>query len=345
MTVYGIAHAAVDATCVALVFSLPIFHPIAPAEFLYLVIIYNILAFGLQSVFGLMADHLRSAKLTALWGLILTGVSIILFYFSPVAAIILISIGNALFHVGAGSISLNLTPKKATAPGIFVAPGTIGVLVGTLIGKTGNYIGWPFLLLILILCIAVSLMKEPVIDYGRLSTSQSGKPNYFEMILILVLVSVAVRALVGAALVFPWKADMILLLILTLSVFLGKSLGGVLADRFGWMRIAVGSLLVSIPLLVFGANIPALAIVGIFCFNITMPVTLVIISNILPGRPAFAFGITSLALAVGALPAFSGFASSFGNERAIFVAIIVSCLALYYGLRMYSKYSTINNYN
>lgn len=334
---YGITHAVVDATCAAVIFSIPVIQAAPAPEFLSLVILYNVLAFGLQAVFGLVTDYLHSPKITALSGCVLTGISAVIFSFSPVLAVILISIGNALFHVGGGSISLNLTPKKATAPGIFVAPGAIGVLVGTLIGKSGNYVAWQFVLLLFILCVIILLVKEPEIDYGRQSLDQKNKVNYFELILVLVLLSVAVRSLVGSVLIFPWKSEMLLLVVLTVAVVLGKSLGGILADRFGWMRIGIGSLLLSIPLLVFGANIPFLAIAGIFLFNITMPVTLVTISNILPGRSAFAFGLASLALIFGALPVFSTSKQFLGSGWIVFLTILVSSVALYYGLSLYFK--------
>jgi len=138
-------------------------------------------------------------------------------------------------------------------------------------------------------------------------------------------------------LVFPWKTNFDLLIILTSAVVLGKGLGGILADKFGWIQVAVGALVLSIPFLVFGTNIPYLAIVGMFLFNITMPITLVAISNIFPGRPGFAFGLTCLALILGALPAFSGLKHILGGKLFIFTIIIISSLALYYALKIYFK--------
>lgn len=50
------------------------------------------------------------------------------------------------------------------------------------------------------------------------------------LILLLLLSSVAMRSLLGLALSFPWTW------LLVLAGALGKGFGGVLADRFGWMR-------------------------------------------------------------------------------------------------------------
>ena len=42
---------------------------------------------------------------------------------------------------------------------------------------------------------------------------------------------------------------------------------------------------------------------GMFALNITMPITLVAVTDVLPGREGFSFGLTCAALIAGALPA------------------------------------------
>jgi len=334
LIVYGTAHAVVDGICAAIIFSILRNKIISTAEFINLVILYNVLAFSLQVIFGLITDYFKFPRLTAFFGCFLTIISSIIFLSSPFIAVIFAGLGNALFHIGGGSISLNLTPKKAAAPGIFVAPGAFGIFLGTLLGNSGQFVAWPFILILFILCFLIFVIKKPEMNYEQEEIREK-KFNYFELILFLVLLSIAIRSLIGMMLVFPWKTDINLLIILTLAVVLGKGFGGVLADKFGWIRIAVGALILSIPFLVFGANIPYLSIIGMFLFNITMPITLVVISNTLPGRPGFAFGLTCLALILGALPAFSGLKQFLNGRLFIFSIITFSSLALYYGLRNY----------
>lgn len=334
--VYGTTHAIVDGICAAVIFSILKNQIVSTTEFISLVILYNALAFGLQAIFGLATDYFKSPRAVAFLGCILTGISAITFLSFPIVAIIFAGLGNALFHIGGGSISLNLTPKKASAPGIYVAPGALGLLAGTLLGKNGQFIAWPFILILAVLCLLMFVIKKPEMDYEK-EEIKINRFNCFEFILLFVFLSVAIRSLVGMVLVFPWKTNIDLLMILTVAVVLGKGLGGILADKFGWIRIGVGALILSIPFLVFGANSPYLAIIGMFLFNITMPITLVAISNILPGRPGFAFGLTCLALILGALPAFSGLKQLLGGRLVVFVIIAVSSLALYYALRAYFK--------
>jgi FSR family fosmidomycin resistance protein-like MFS transporter len=169
------------------------------------------------------------------------------------------------------------------------------------------------------------------------------QPFKMEYVIYLVLFVVAVRSLVGFAVVFPWKSDINLLVILTTAVAMGKGLGGWLADKFGWGTVAAGSLLLSIPLLTMGPSIAALGIFGMFLFNITMPVTLTIMSNVLPGRPGTAFGLTCATLVLGTLPAFSTLQPSLNNPVLIDILIVVSALALLLGLRYYHQVQAVKS--
>lgn len=340
--VYGTTHALIDFICGAVLFSIFSSKIIVDLkEFTNLVILYSILAFGLQIFFGIFVDYLKSPRIITLLGCIFTGFSAFIFSSFPILAVIFAGIGNALFHVGCGSISLNLTPKKVTAPGIYVAPGAIGLFLGVLIGKSGQFFAWPFILILVVLCILMFIIKKPEMNYIRGKINKN-KIKYFELILILIFLSIAIRSLIGTVMVFPWKVSIDLAIILTIAVVLGKVLGGILADKFGWIRIGVGALALSIPFLVFGANIPPIAIIGMFLFNITMPITLVAISNILPGRPGFAFGITCLALIIGASPAFNfGIKTLLSGQVFVFVIIIISVIALYFGLKTYNKNSLL----
>jgi FSR family fosmidomycin resistance protein-like MFS transporter len=341
LVLYGFTHALIDATCAALIFSLLKYYPITSEIFIGFVILYNVLAFGLQPLIGLVSDKWQIPRNTAIAGVIVTALSAITVFFSPLIAVIFAGVGNAMFHVGAGTISLNLTPRKATAPGIYVAPGALGLLVGTLLGKAGYFIPWIFVLVLLLLCVCIWFVSIPKIDYKEKIVSS--KFSYFELIIILILLAIVSRALIGSLIVFPWKTNMVLLIILTLAVVFGKALGGFLADKFGWSLISVSALIISAPLLAFGVNIPILAIFGMFLFNITMPVTLVAISNTLSGKPGFAFGLTTLALIFGALPIFTPLKNTLNTNIIIFTTIILSSVILYFGLKLYSNVQSHSN--
>jgi MFS transporter, FSR family, fosmidomycin resistance protein len=343
LLVYGSSHALVDATCVGIIFSMLKNHIITPEQFFYLVVLYNLLAFGLQFFVGLASDKYQSPRIFALIGCILTATAALIYSNSPILVVCLAGLGNCFFHIGGGSISLSLSPKRASAPGIFVAPGALGLFLGTKIGWLGYFVNWPFVLLLCIFCILIILSKPPKMDYARQEIK--AKSNMFEIAILLLLLSIAIRSLIGLALVFPWQADLTLLSIFTLAVVLGKGLGGILADRFGWINVSVSALLISSLFISFASNNPYLAIIGFFLFNMTMPVTLVAVSNLLPGRPGFSFGLTCLALIIGALPTFWDYTTGLVSW-VILMTIIMSTITLYLGLRLYkelnSKYNFVN---
>jgi FSR family fosmidomycin resistance protein-like MFS transporter len=144
----------------------------------------------------------------------------------------------------------------------------------------------------------------------------------FEIVLILLLFSVSIRSLYG--LTAEWKSDITLLLILTLATACGKAFGGFLADRFGWARVAISALILSAPLLAFFPDIPLLAISGIFLLQMTMPITLTALSNMLPGRSASAFGLSVFALIVGVIPTYLGAKPFLDNKWIILTIIFLS---------------------
>jgi FSR family fosmidomycin resistance protein-like MFS transporter len=238
--------------------------------------------------------------------------------------------------VGGGSISLNLTPNRATAPGIFVAPGAIGLAIGIMVGKTGQFVPWMFVAVLAACCAGIAAVRIPPVDYHERPAGENA--GLAGLIVLLLLGSISIRALIGLTVELPWKADTGLLAILVLGVAGGKAAGGILADRFGWMRVAVSGLLISAPLIAFGAHSPGIAIPGVFLFNLTMAVTLTAIAAMFPGRSGYAFGLTCLALLIGALPTFTELKPILNRELLIFGIILLSTSALFGGLKLFSGF-------
>jgi len=334
LSVYSAAHALVDAACAATLFAMVALGGEDPQQLFQLILAYDVIAFSTQPIFGLLVDKFKLPAQAAALGLVLVALSTLLTSV-PVAAVVIAGLGNAIFHVGGGVAILNLAPGKASLPGVYVAPGALGLTLGILLGKSGHFAAWPFVVALLLTAVLVWVLPRPGFPAPR---ELPGNLRWFEAVILLLLLSVAIRSLVGMSLVLPWKTDTTLLIILTLSVVLGKALGGVLADRFGWTLVAVGGLTLSAPLLAFFPSVPTVAIAGTFLFNLSMPVTLVGLVGMLPGKGGFAFGLTTLALIFGALPSFTPLRSFTGQQVFVFVTIIISVVALYGGLRLYDRY-------
>ena len=304
------------------------------------ILLYDIVAFTLQLPIGIALDQLDKNSHAALLSYALVGAGVIL-SLVPIAllewpAILLLAIGNALFHSAGGLSVLNISQKHAGPSGIFIATGAIGVFLGTQSAQMGRLQIAFSLLVLLFLCALITLVVQKVnkkywnvhnvsFDIPRLSS------NTLLAIALLSFV-VALRSYVGMVMAFPWKSEMLLLVLSILGVFAGKALGGVVADRIGFRTTAIFSLIVAATLFVPSWEIPVMGLLGVFFFNFTMSITLASLANILPNAKGTAFGLASFSLAVGALPALAGFRI----EHPVMLSGIslVSALALGVGLTL-----------
>jgi hypothetical protein len=341
---FSFTHAIIDASCAAIIASSILSGKVDLRELSFYIILYNTIAFALQVPIGLIVDSIRKPAEAAVLGcfLVLVGV---LAYKTAGSALIIAGLGNAFFHVGGGVTVLNLKPGKASLPGIFVAPGAIGLLIGSLIGKSQYLFPWTFIILLIVTSYIILNIKKPAMNYNSNVAEIFPK---FNLVLSCILASIAIRGFLGFILTYSWKTNIFLLIAFTLAVASGKALGGILGDYFGWTRITTFGILASAPLLILGVNRPFLAILGVFLFNLTMPVTLVAISNMMPGRYGFAFGLTTLALIVGAFPTFTSLNSILctGNGLIIFALVLLMTLILNIGLKLYftkGKSERVNN--
>ena len=304
------------------------------------ILLYDIVAFTLQLPIGIALDQLDKNSYAALLSYALVGAGVIL-SLVPIAllewpAILLLAIGNALFHSAGGLSVLNISQKHAGPSGIFIVTGAIGVFLGTQSAQMERLQIAFSLLVLLFLCALITLVVQKVnkkywnvynvsFDIPRLSS------NTLLAIALLSLV-VALRSYVGMVMAFPWKSEMLLLVLSILGVFAGKALGGVVADRIGFRTTAIFSLIVAATLFVPSWEIPVMGLLGVFFFNFTMSITLASLANILPNAKGTAFGLASFSLAVGALPALAGFRI---EHPAMLSGIsLVSALALGVGLTL-----------
>ena len=279
------------------------------------ILLYDIVAFTLQLPIGIALDQLDKNSYAALLSYALVGAGVIL-SLVPIAllewpAILLLAIGNALFHSAGGLSVLNISQKHAGPSGIFIATGAIGVFLGTQSAQMGRLQIAFSLLVLLFLCALITLVVQKVNKkyWNVHNVSFDISELSFNTLLAIALLSlvVALRSYAGMVMAFPWKSEMLLLVLSILGVFAGKALGGVVADRIGFRTTAIFSLIVAATLFVPSWEIPVMGLLGVFFFNFTMSITLASLANILPNAKGTAFGLASFSLAVGALPALVGF--------------------------------------
>lgn len=273
-------------------------------------LLYNAIAFGLQPFIGYFCDIKKLIPIALIGCFIL--VAGLLLFFLPWASLVICAAGNACFHVGGGIDSLVNAGGRMWRSGVFVSSGAIGVMLGTLTGKSG-YLSLVLPVILLIISITSMIFFKRIenkyenMHYAnktglRFNITSKGKP--ISLILILCFSAVLIRSYAGSIIPVGWKTTTALTLLPAFGAFVGKAAGGFLADWFGAKNVGFLSLAASVPLLYFGYNDPVLCTTGILLFNMTMPITLCAIGDMLPRTPGFAFGLTTLWLLCGSIPTF-----------------------------------------
>ena len=280
----SIAHFLVDGLCAAVIFG-----QIAEERSL-LILLYNTLAFSTQCLVGYIADRMRSVRRMEAISVIL----LVLGFALPVHGllkILLIGAGNSGFHVAGGVMTLRESEGKAGRLGVFVAPGAAGLTLGTLYPGLGTAFAAA------LLAAAAVIYKIAVDEYDV--KEQERIPDI--SITLLLTAAVAVRAIGGTAVRFPWNSGAADSLIMTMFVVAGKMAGGFLCDRNGYRRTAMLSLIPAAVLIAFCTSYMIPSLIGQFAINLTMPVTLWLLYRSMPESPGPAFGLAASALWPGTI--------------------------------------------
>ena len=268
--------------------------------------IYDGLAFVPQSIIGYVSDKYPKINM-ALIGTILLLISYLLFGLTNVSVyltLLVISLGNAFLHVAGAENTLKSSNGRLSPSAIFVAGGSFGVITGRLLATLTINPLW--LLIPILTIIPVSILadmykeesnKELPFDYVRKDL------NPYLIILIAFLV-VTARGYIGYGIPTSWNKTVIQNVIFFCTMGLGKALGGILSDKFGIRKVAIGSTLLAIPFLCCGNELMLVSIIGVMFFSMTMSITLGILVSVLKKNPGLAFGITTIGLFTGTAPIF-----------------------------------------
>ncbi len=302
----AIAHFFVDAVCACVIFG-PAKETLSAGTFAVAVLLYNTLAFSTQCIVGRFVDVAADKRRDRLQSVApgvpyagavscgLIGLAALL-PLSAMVRVILVAAGNSVFHVAGGTETLAESRGKAGPLGVFVAPGAMGLTVGTLFPEYRVIISCGILLMALWLAVITRAAEKGVFETDPAETAVSPKDIPVGRIACLLLLAVAVRAIGGSAVAFPWKTGAGGALLLTAFVVLGKSFGGVLADRINVRILSAVTVICAAVCLTLGTASPALSLLGQFALNVTMPITLWLLYRAMPDNPGFAFGLAASAL-------------------------------------------------
>ena len=143
---------------------------------------------------------------------------------------------------------------------------------------------------------------------------------------------VVLRSYMGMNQSFAWRGAGHWALALTAALVLGKCAGGFLADRMGAVRASNLSLGLAAALYLLSA-LPLPGTLAVFCFDMTMPITLWAVARVMPGAKGFTFGLLTFALFLGFLPSWMGWPSLLTGPLAYAAVALVSMGLLWLGLK------------
>ncbi|ABX42775.1 MFS transporter [Lachnoclostridium phytofermentans] len=311
--IFSFAHFVIDFACAYIVF-----HTLSLDRMWWLsILVYNFCAFALQMPIGLLAD-----KLNRNVTVVLLGFAFVIASYLPFIPFLLLAIlagtGNALFHIGGGIEVMNASKGRASTLGIFVSPGAFGIYFGGMLGREKSIpIYWVLGVLIILSFIILLhnaikrntfVTENPPVDFDFVLPNNRGEEGdnhneFYKGLLMIVglMIVVGLRSYMGIALTFPWKSTYAFGILYICGVVFGKAFGGIFSDTFGRKNTITISLLFA-AIFFSMAQHPLFGVMAIFLFNMTMPITLHIISQILPNAKGFAFGILTFALFLGYLP-------------------------------------------
>ena len=288
------AHFCVDFACAALYFGLFSNR----TDWWTILLLYNACAFAAQLPIGIAADVWNHNRLLAV-----IGVALVLLGYAasgaPLPAAALAGIGNAAFHVGAGTDVLTHDGEKAGPLGLFVSPGAIGLYVGTVFAGFLVRNVW-IVLLVLAACTALIQLSDrgSLMNASENARWEIGSAGSCTLPLLALVCVVALRSLLGTTTAF--SAEGILPLIGVFCVAAGKASGGLIADWLGLRLTALISLGLSAVFVCIPNAWTHLA--ALLLFNMTMPLTLHAAALHLKSAKGFSFGLLTFALFLGLLP-------------------------------------------
>lgn len=301
VTIYSITHAIIDFTCAVYMCSIVANSGLLSNAMIFAFITYNFFAFAFQVPLGMILDKLKIHKYIGILGTCFIILCYLMNSQNFALMVSVLGIGNALFHLEGGINVYKISNKKAYLNGVFVAPGAIGIFLGTTFAN--DIIIHVVLALLFISIILLFYIQRKTTESVEMPKTHYSKKQIY-LIVMLIGISIIVRSIGGSTIAYTWKSIFIWGLIYTIGVFLGKFLGGLIGDKVGFKKTAIMALALSIPLILLGKNCYILGCIGILAFNIPMAITLTILANTLSHRIGLAIGLNTMFLFMGFILAF-----------------------------------------
>ena len=297
------------------------------------ILFYNLVAFGLQPIAGLLFDQIDQPKLGTAAGLLITLIGLALIQVNLTITILLIGIGSACLHAGGGSLAITHSPGKASAVGVFASFGVVGLALGGM-ASFGNANSARLLIMLLLAVLAITIWIMPNVTNNTAILSKKIPSNIY-LLLVILLIAIALRSTVWVGTQARIERYSMAALWLAVSAGSGKFIGGFAADRLGWKRWALVTMTAAgISIFLTSQWLPGLLIGALMLQSLT-PLSVAAAGKALPRSPALASSLVlGTAIIAGGLPYFF-LDSQWLGAATIGGSLLISILLYGYALKKY----------
>lgn len=262
--------------------------------------IYAILGFGGQLPVGFWLDKQKDIALFAKLSVVLLPLSLLFFFVSIEGAIICSGMASAFVHVTGGTICLQVHENKSGPLGLFTAPGVLGLTIGSLLGEAGYVL--PVVLIFATAFVAIAIFRQPLPVY-KIPEKKESELDSHDLVMLLLLLFMCFRSFLFDVVNYVGENYEDGLLYIGVSAFLGKMIGGFVADKVGIRKFIYITLLSALVLFQFGKTNIYVLCTGIALLQSSVPLTLLLMSRSLSHHPAVATAFSlGIPVALAGLP-------------------------------------------
>ena len=298
----------------------------------FLVLLYDFFAFCPQLLVGDFYNRNKKINI-GLIGAAFFVAAILLAKFENInlyiLSILILAIGNAFLHVCGAIAVASVSKNKIFPSSLFVAGGTFGIIIGRYLANINvntNYLFIPIIILALISIFTAKRWCKSEVEF--IDVDIVNKKYSHIVILLIALIVVMVRSYMGFVIPINWKSEFYHSILLFTSLGIGKALGGLLCDKFGYKFVATVSTLFCVPFIIIGKDFMFASLFGMLLFSMTMSITYAMALSIIKNNPGVAFGVTTIGLFLGVLPLFVIRFETFTSMVIVVILSVISYMLL-----------------
>ncbi len=279
-------------------------------EFLHYLLLYEVLAFALRPLTGILTDLVSNKHLYVQTGVLLVFCGLLFpsrftrvvpYALGLKIKVCFAGIGFSLFRSAAEGSILRRSAHRARDIGIFLSTGAIGTAI-VLLKPTFVYYFIP-------LAMFVASRDDRCREYGEMIAERNEEerktkktaPVLAAALLAALTVAMFLRSFLGDKVDIALSAGKKEIVLLSLALIAGRFFGGYLTDFVGPVTVSLTTLPASAYLLLtMPDSLPATA-AAIFFLNLSLPALYHSAGELIPRAPAFAAGLLSSTLLPAAI--------------------------------------------